>query len=80
MEIKMLETLDFDIDFVSTYRFLERYVQLVKADKLTFDLAQYLVEIAMLDYESIIVRPSYMAISALYLANKIMRKIYPWTK
>jgi len=68
MEAAMLLTLDFNINFVSSNSFLERFVQMAKVNKITADLAQYMIEIALLDYDSILVRPSVMAMGALYLA------------
>ena len=72
MELSMLAELDFNVDFVSSHSFLERFVQIAKADKMTHHLAQYMIEISMLDYSSIHLKPSYLAMSALYLAKKIM--------
>ena len=39
-----------------------------------------MIEIAMLDYSSIHIKPSYFAMSSLYLAQKIMKKPNPWNK
>lgn len=39
-----------------------------------------MVEISMLDYSSILLQPSYLALSALYLAKKIMNNPNPWNK
>ena len=80
MELDMLEQLDFNIDFVSSNIFLDRFVQITKADKMTHHLAQYMVEISMIDYSSILLQPSYLAMSALYLAKKIMNNPHPWNK
>jgi len=80
MEASMLMELDFDVNFVSSNSFLERFVQISSTDKVTTDLAQYMIEIALLDYSSIHIRPSYLAMSALYLAKKIMKCKEPWDK
>lgn len=53
MELCMLSALDFNVDFVSSNSFLERFVQISKADQTTHNLAQYMLEISMLDYSSI---------------------------
>jgi cyclin B len=53
MELSMLSELDFNLDFVSANSFLERFVQVTKADQMTHHLAQYMIEISMLDYSSI---------------------------
>ena len=34
----------------------------------------------MLDYTSIYIKPSYLSMSALYLAQKIMKNPNPWNK
>ena len=80
MEQSMLEKLDFNIDSVSLTTLLERFVQISKVDKVTADLAQYMIEIALLDYSSIHIKPSYLAMISLYLAQKIMKNPNPWNK
>jgi hypothetical protein len=37
-----------------------------------------MLEIAMLDYSSIHIKPSYLAMGSLYLAKKIMKNPQPW--
>lgn len=49
MEKKILFTLDFDLSLTSSYRFLERFSKLAKLDKISFFLAQYMLELALLD-------------------------------
>ena len=80
MENNMLMELDFNVNFVSSHNFLERFVQIGSTDKITADLAQYMIEIALLDYSSIHIKPSYLAMSALYLAKKIMKAKDPWSR
>ena len=80
METSMLSELDFNIDVVTPYSFLERFIKITGADKVTSDLAQYMVEISLLDYSSIFIKPSQLAMSALYLAQKIMKNPMPWNK
>jgi transcription initiation factor TFIIIB Brf1 subunit/transcription initiation factor TFIIB len=58
MENSMLSELDFNIDIVTPYSFLERFVQITGVDKVTQDLAQYMIEISLLDYSSIYIKPS----------------------
>jgi len=76
----MLSELDFNVNFVSSYNFLERFTAISSTDKVTADLAQYMIEIALLDYSSIHIKPSYLAMSALYLSKKIMKCKEPWNK
>jgi hypothetical protein len=80
MEISMLTELDFNVNFVSSQNFLERFVKISHTNKTTSDLAEYMIEIALLDYSSIHINPSYLAMSALYLAKKIMKSKDPWNK
>lgn len=49
MEKKILFTLDFDLSLTSSYRFLERFSKLAKLDKICFFLAQYMLELGLLD-------------------------------
>jgi hypothetical protein len=50
MEISMLSILDFNVDFVSSHSCLERFVQITQANTKTKNLAQYILEITMLDF------------------------------
>ncbi len=43
MERKMIQTLDFDIQITSSFRFLERFSKIAKTDPLIFNLSRYLL-------------------------------------
>jgi hypothetical protein len=49
MEKKILFALDFDINLCSSFRFLERFNKLGKICSVTFFLAQYMLELGLLD-------------------------------
>lgn len=49
MEQQILFKLEFNMTETSSYRFLERYSKIAKADTVIFFLAQYLLELALLD-------------------------------
>lgn len=49
MEYKIIFALQFQITETSSFRFLERYSKIAKADSVTFFLAQYMLELALLD-------------------------------
>ena len=49
MEQSILFHLQFEIQQTSSFRFLERFSKIAKADSPTFFLAQYLLELALLD-------------------------------
>jgi hypothetical protein len=49
MEKEILFNLQFQMTETSPYRFLERYAKIAQADSVLFFLAQYLLELALLD-------------------------------
>ncbi len=55
----------------SSYRFLERYSKIAKADSIVFYLAQYLLELALLDSKMNQYPPSLQASAALYVAMRV---------
>lgn len=73
MERKMLQTLDFDIQITSSFRFLERFSKVAKIDPLIFNLSRYLIELALVNYKTLKFKPSNLAASALYLSLKMTK-------
>ena len=71
MEESILFHLQFEIQQTSSYRFLERYAKIAKADSPTFYLAQYLLELALLDSKMNQYRPSLLASTAIYVALRV---------
>jgi len=51
MEGKVLLSLGFKLTFPSSFRFLNRYTRIVKADNKSIMLSRYLTELALLDYK-----------------------------
>lgn len=49
MERDILNAIDFDVSLTTSYRFLERFSKLGKIDTVTFYLAQYMLELGLLD-------------------------------
>lgn len=70
-EQQILFSLQFDIQQTSSYRFLERYSKIAKADSVTFYLAQYLLELALLDSKMNQYKPSLLASTAIYVAIRV---------
>ena len=68
MESDILVSLDFDIQQTSQYRFLERYAKVAKCDAVTFALAQYFLELGLLDSKMSKFIPSEQAAAALSIA------------
>jgi cyclin B len=79
-ERKMLYALSFDIQITSSYRFLERYAGIVKADSLTFNLSRYLLELSLVNYRMVKYTSSNIAASALYLSMKITKQASLWSE
>jgi cyclin B len=79
MERKMLSTLDFNIQTTSSFRFLERYSKVAKADPLIFNLSRYLIELSLVDYRMLKYTNSNLTSSALYLALKMTKNLIPWS-
>ena len=71
MEFNILFALEFDMQQTSPYRFLERYSKIAKSDSVTFYLAQYLLELALLDSKMNQYRPSLLASAAIYVAMRV---------
>lgn len=77
-ERKMLQTLDFNIQITSSYRFLERFTKVARVDPLIFNLSRYLLELAMVNYKFLKYTQSNLAASALYLSLKMTKHPNPW--
>ena len=71
MEFRLLKTVDFEIVQTSAYRFLERYSKIAKSDSVNFFVAQYLLELALLDSKMNQYAPSLQASTALYVAMRV---------
>ncbi|CAG9318024.1 unnamed protein product [Blepharisma stoltei] len=71
MEAKILSTLQYNITTPSSFRFLERYSRLCEFEEKDFHFAQYLIEMTLMEYKMIKFSPSIIAISAVYLTNKL---------
>ena len=78
MEGKILKSLNFNVTFGSSYLFLQRYSKLMEADKKTYMMARYLLELSMVEYSLLKYIPSNIAASAIYLAAKIFKLKNTW--
>lgn len=72
MEKKILFALDFDVSLCTSFRFLERFSKLSKTDSVTFCLAQYMLELGLLDSKMSQFSQSLQAVAAIYTARKYM--------
>jgi len=78
MEYVMLKKFNFNVTVISGYRFLERYQKLCQDNDYAFYLAQYLMELAMVEYRMIKYKPSVLAAGSVYLAHKITSRKDAW--
>ena len=78
MEGQILLTLEFDLTFSSSNRFLERYSQLCNLNQKSSDISKYLIELAFLEYKMIKYPSSLLACSALFLTMKINKISTEW--
>ena len=75
----MLQLLDFNIQITSSYRFLERFCKVAKADNLIFNLSRYLIELSLVNYKMLKYTASHIAASAMYLSLKMTKHQNVWT-
>lgn len=69
MEHLMLKILKFDVAVPTSNQFLPRFLKAASADKKTGMLASYLCELALIDCDMVAFLPSFVAASAVCLAN-----------
>lgn len=79
MEVLMLKTLDFNLGRPLPIHFLRRDSKAAQVDAEHHNLAKYLLELALVDYDMCHVPPSKVAAAALYLSMQIIKKI-EWTE
>lgn len=80
MEFKILNSLDFDVTFPTTFRFLERYNSLSDGSQQVLLLACYLSELCLVEANMNKWLPSRMASAALFLARNMLKTPKAWSK
>jgi cyclin B len=79
MEVGILNTLHFELTSPSPLQFLRRYIKLMgKHSPEHASLAEYSLELSMVNYRSIRHAPSHMAAAALLLSNKVLKISPAW--
>ena len=73
MERAILSQLQFEIMLPSTYRFLERYARISESPQLIFCLAQYAVELSLIEVSMNQYSPDVLASAASFLARRLMQ-------
>jgi len=79
MEVMMLTALDFRVCCPTAAHFLERYQCVNGCSEAHRDLAQYLLELTLVDYKMVKYAPSHLAAAAVLLSNKLLRRQPSWT-
>lgn len=78
MEVAILGALDFKICRPTATQFLDRYQSVNGCSEAHQHLAQYLVELTLVDCNMIKYEPSRLAASAVLLSNKLLRRQPSW--
>ena len=73
-ESLILAALDFNVQQTSQYRFLERYTRITRSDQVHFNLAQYFLELGLLDSKMAKFGMSEQAAAALFKAQGIIER------
>ncbi|VDN21921.1 unnamed protein product [Cylicostephanus goldi] len=79
MEMKVLDTINYDIGFPLSYRNVRRYARVTKTDMPKLTLARYVLETSLMFYEYVGVSESLMAAAAILLAFKMHDKDATWS-
>ncbi|CAG9332870.1 unnamed protein product [Blepharisma stoltei] len=78
MEREILRSLNFNVTVVSSLKFLDRFARVSEMSQRCYHMARYIMELAIVEYKMIRYKPSIVAGSAVYLANKIMNNDCIW--
>merc|ERR1711920_887750 len=79
LEKIMLNTLKFHLTVPTSYFFLQRFLEITRADKDVSMLSQYLIELSLVEYRMLEFSYSQIAASSVYIANQFFLKIEPWS-
>jgi cyclin B len=74
MEVSILTALQFKVCRPTAMNFLERYQLISGCTDAHRDLAQYLLELSLVDYKMIKYTPSHLAAASVLLSNKLLRR------
>lgn len=78
MELSILSTLSFDVQYPTTYQFYEQFCNLIKASSIHRIFGQFILEIGLLERAMILSKkPSLIAFGAIYLVCSRMVKSEP---
>lgn len=78
MEAEIIKTLDFNLVFNTPYHFFEPFCKILNYEPKKFYLAQYTLELAILDAKFLKFKSSLLAASCIFLINKIKKAEIAW--
>ena len=78
MEADIIKTLEFNLIFDTSFKFFEPLATISGLDPKNFHLAQYVLELALLEPKFLTYKPSILASSAIYLVHKIRKRSEAW--
>lgn len=78
MEVSILTALDFKVCQPTAVHFMERFHRVNGCTQAHRDLAQYLLELTLVEYRMVRYSASHLAAAALLLSNKLLRKQPSW--
>ncbi|KAJ6793327.1 putative cyclin-B3-1 [Iris pallida] len=79
MEKLILRELRFRLNVPTPYVFMLRFLKAAQSDKKLENLAFYLIELCLVEYEALKYRPSLLCASAIYVARCTLQMTPPWT-
>ncbi|XP_009110454.1 putative cyclin-B3-1 isoform X1 [Brassica rapa] len=79
MERIMLKQLQFRLNEATPYVFMLRFLKAARSNKKLEQLAFYLIELCLVEYEALKFKPSLLCASAIYVARCTLRMTPVWT-
>lgn len=78
LEVDLLTTLDFNLRFPLSYGFLRRFARCTRSDMRTINLARYILESSLMDFDMIEILESEIAAGSLLLAHEMLNHTGAW--
>lgn len=79
MEMSILKALEFELGRPLPLHFLRRFSKAAHADTVIHNIAKYLMELCLMEYQCAHWNPSLVAATALYISLKIVDSANKWT-
>ncbi|KAF6159801.1 hypothetical protein GIB67_030059 [Kingdonia uniflora] len=80
MESLICNTLQFDMSVPTPYVFMRRFLKAAQSDKKLELLSFFMIELCMVEYETLKFPPSLLAAAAVYTAQCIVNRFKHWSK